>query len=69
MALKSSKPISQAARELEVNPEKLRSWTRQYERDHGTQSGPLALDERTGLFRQDGRTDIAAALRHAGQTT
>lgn len=49
MALKSSKPIAQVARDLEVNSETLRSWVRRYERDHGKQSGPLPLDERARL--------------------
>ncbi|MFZ3475672.1 transposase [Streptomyces sp. 4.24] len=49
LALKSNKPIAQVARELEVNPETLRSWVRRYELDHGKQSGPLPLDERARL--------------------
>ncbi|MCY0919454.1 transposase [Streptomyces sp. H27-G5] len=49
MALKSSKPIAEVARNLEVNSETLRSWVRRYERDHGRQAGPLAVDERARL--------------------
>ncbi|CAM5722907.1 MULTISPECIES: transposase [Streptomyces] len=41
LALKSSKPIAHVARELEMNPETLRTWVRQYEREHGRQGGPL----------------------------
>lgn len=49
LALKSEKPIAQVARELELNPETLRTWVRRHEREHGTQSGPLAVDERARL--------------------
>jgi len=49
LALKSEKPIAQVARELELNPETLRTWVRRHEREYGTQSGPLAVDERARL--------------------
>ncbi|ODA69229.1 Transposase [Streptomyces sp. AVP053U2] len=40
LALKSNKPIAQVARELEMNPETLRTWVRRHEREHGKQTGP-----------------------------
>ncbi|MGK5501512.1 IS3 family transposase [Streptomyces sp. URMC 125] len=49
LALKSSKPIAHVARELEMNPETLRTWVRQYEREHGRQDGALPVDERARL--------------------
>ncbi|MFI9617274.1 IS3 family transposase [Streptomyces sp. NPDC052023] len=49
LALKSSKPVAQVARELNVNPETLRTWVRQHEREHGQQDGPLPVDERAEL--------------------
>jgi len=49
LALKSSKPIAQVARELEMNPETLRTWVRRHEREHGKQTEPLAVDERARL--------------------
>ncbi|MBA4867381.1 transposase [Streptomyces sp. PSKA54] len=49
LALKSSKPIAHVARELEMNPETLRTWVRQHEREHGRQDGPLPVDERARL--------------------
>ncbi|WP_406729244.1 transposase [Streptomyces sp. GD-15H] len=49
LALKSSKPIAHVARELDMNPETLRTWVRQYEREHGRQGGPLPVDERARL--------------------
>lgn len=49
LALKSSKPVAHIARELNVNPETLRTWVRQYEREHGQQDGPLPVDERAEL--------------------
>jgi transposase len=55
LALKSSKPVSHVARELDVNPETLRTWVRKYERDQGSQTGPLSLDERARLKEQDRR--------------
>ena len=49
LALKSSRPIAQVARELDMNPETLRTWVRRHEREHGNQSGPLSIDERARL--------------------
>ena len=50
LALKSSKPVSQVAREIDVHPETLRSWVRRYHREHGAQEGPLLdIDERARL--------------------
>jgi transposase len=49
LALKSSNSIAHVARELEVNPETLRSWVRRHESEHGKQSGPLPVDERARL--------------------
>lgn len=49
LALKSEKPIAQVARDLELNPETLRTWVRRYEREHGTRTSPLAVDERARL--------------------
>ncbi|MFI7141991.1 transposase [Streptomyces massasporeus] len=49
LALKSSKPVAHVARELNVNPETLRTWVRQHEREHGRQDGPLPVDERAEL--------------------
>lgn len=49
MALKSGKSIAHVARDLELNPETLRTWVRRHEREHGKQSGPLDIDERARL--------------------
>ncbi|MFI6517506.1 IS3 family transposase [Spirillospora sp. NPDC050679] len=49
LALKSSGPIAQTARELGMNPETLRTWVPQYEREHGRQDEPLPVDERARL--------------------
>lgn len=50
LALKSGKPVSQVAREIDVHPETLRSWVRRYHRGNGTQDGPLLdIDERARL--------------------
>jgi transposase len=49
LALKSSKPISHVARELDINPETLRTWVRKHEREHGNQTGQLPADERARL--------------------
>ncbi|MEO3762971.1 transposase [Streptomyces sp. B8F3] len=46
LALKSSKPIAHVARELDMHPETLRTWVRQYEREHGRQDGPLPAASR-----------------------
>lgn len=55
LALQSNRPFAQTARELDVNPETLRSWVRRYEREHGTHAGPLPIDERARLKEQDRR--------------
>ncbi|WP_434600075.1 transposase [Streptomyces sp. A5-4] len=55
LALQSNRPISQTARELDVNSETLRTWVRRYEREHGKQTGPLPVDERARLKEQDRR--------------
>lgn len=49
LALKSSRPIAHVARELDMNPETLRTWVRAHEREHGRQDGPLPVDERARL--------------------
>jgi transposase-like protein len=49
LALKSSKPIAHVARELDMNPETLRTWVRRHEREHGRQDGPLSVNERAKL--------------------
>ncbi|MFD4687233.1 transposase [Streptomyces sp. NPDC058461] len=49
LALKSNKPVAHVARELNVNPETLRTWVRQHEREHGLRDGPLPVDERAEL--------------------
>lgn len=56
LALKSGKPAAKVARELEVNPETLRSWIRRHQRDHGKEpTGPLSVDERARLKEQERR--------------
>ena len=47
LALKSSKPIAQVARELDMNPETLRTWVRRYKHEHRKRSEP-ARHRRTG---------------------
>lgn len=52
LALQSSKPVSQIAREIDVHPETLRSWVRQYRRttDGAQEDSPkLGIDERARL--------------------
>ena len=44
IALKSSKTISEVARELELNSETLRGWVRQAERDRGLRVGTTSDD-------------------------
>ena len=55
LAIQSNRPCAQTARELDVNPETLRSWVRRYEREHGTQARLLPIDERARLKEQDRR--------------
>ncbi|MFJ9379964.1 transposase [Streptomyces sp. NPDC101455] len=40
LAFKISKPVAHVAREGDVNPEILRTWVRQHEREHRQQDGP-----------------------------
>ncbi|WP_165990354.1 transposase [Streptomyces sp. YIM 98790] len=49
LALKSSRPIAHVARELDINPETLRTWVRQHERSAEEGKPALALDERAEL--------------------
>ncbi|MFI6519846.1 transposase [Spirillospora sp. NPDC050679] len=49
LALKSTEPIAQVARELGMNPETLHTWVRRYEREHGRSDAPLPVDERARL--------------------
>jgi transposase-like protein len=54
VALQSGRPIAETARELNVHPETLRLWVRNYEREHGTNTAaaagaPLETDERARL--------------------
>lgn len=49
VALKSPKPISHTARELEVHPETLRTWVREHKRTHESSEGSLSVDERARL--------------------
>lgn len=48
LALRSSGPVSQVARELDVNPETLRSWVRRHE-GKTEQEPDFAIDERAEL--------------------
>lgn len=49
LALKSSRPISQVARELDMNPETLRTWVRQHQEENEAGAAGLAVDERAEL--------------------
>nr|WP_123600245.1 IS3 family transposase [Micromonospora sp. Llam0] len=51
LVLQSNKPVSQVAREIDVHPETLRSWVRQYRRENsGAQNSPqIGIDERARL--------------------
>jgi len=51
VALQSNKPVSQVAREIDVHPETLRSWVRQYRQGNGgAQNSPqIGIDERARL--------------------
>ena len=50
IALRSSKTISETARELELNTETLRSWVKKHQKGNEPAAGaPLALDERARL--------------------
>jgi len=50
IALRSSKTISETARELELNPETLRSWVKKHQKhSEPAADAPLSLDERARL--------------------
>lgn len=49
MAIGSPQPIAHVARELDVNPETLRGWVRNHERDNGSQAPDLDLNDRARL--------------------
>ena len=50
VALQSGKPIAETARELNMHPETLRLWVRNYERENPTDTvAPLETDERARL--------------------
>jgi transposase len=56
IALRSSKTISETARELDLNPETLRGWVKKHQkRNEPTPGAPLTLDERARLKEQDRR--------------
>lgn len=56
LALGSNKPAAEVARQLELNPETLRSWIRRYQRENdGERTGPLSVDERARLKEQNRR--------------
>ncbi|WP_042176964.1 transposase [Streptomyces sp. NBRC 110035] len=56
MALRSSKTISETARELELNSETLRGWVKKHQKRNEPAAGaPLTLDERARLKEQDRR--------------
>jgi putative transposase len=72
LALKSSGPIAHVARELDVNPETLRTWVRQHEREHGRQNAPLPVDERARLKeleRRDGEMEMENSFLKKPQRT
>ena len=50
IALRSSKTISETARELDLNPETLRGWVKKHQKDNEPAADtPLSLDERARL--------------------
>lgn len=50
IALRSSKTISETAREMNLNPETLRGWVKKHQkRNEPSADAPLALDERARL--------------------
>jgi transposase len=50
IALRSSKTISETARELELNPETLRGWVKKHQKhNEPAADAPLSLDERARL--------------------
>jgi transposase len=56
IALRSSKTISETARELDLNPETLRGWVKKHEkRSEPPADAPLTLDERARLKEAERR--------------
>lgn len=56
IALRSSKTISETARELDLNPETLRGWVKKYQkRNEPPADAPLTLDERARLKEAERR--------------
>ncbi len=56
IALRSSKTISETARELDLNPETLRGWVKKHEkRNEPSVYAPLTLDERARLKEAERR--------------
>ena len=56
IALRSSKTISETARELDVNPETLRDWVKKHQKlNEPSASAPLTLDERARLKEAERR--------------
>lgn len=50
LALKSApRPVAQTARELDVHPETLRTWVREYKREHESAGEASSVDERARL--------------------
>ena len=50
IALRSSKTISETARELDLNPETLRGWVKKHQKQNEPAAdAPLSLDERARL--------------------
>jgi transposase len=56
IALRSSKTISETARELGLNPETLRAWVKKHEKQNEPPAdAPLTLDERARLKEAERR--------------
>ncbi|WP_030188103.1 transposase [Streptomyces sp. NRRL S-813] len=56
IALRSSKTISETARELDLNPETLRGWVKKHQkRNEPPADAPLTLDERARLKEAERR--------------
>lgn len=56
IALRSSKTVSETARELDVNPETLRGWVKRHKKQSEPSPGaPLSLDERARLKESERR--------------
>lgn len=57
VALRSSKTISETARELNLNPETLRNWVKKHQQgNQPAADAPLSLDERARLKELERRT-------------